>query len=107
MSPSSTTEPAWGNREEQERRRRILVAVAAYAYECRDEPIMSDHEYDHWAELVDPSISTGHPVLDEFFRTEFSPMTGMWIRDHPEIDKIEQTWERYYKNVVLHLRRTR
>ena len=105
MSHSSTIESVWGSREEQERRRRILVSVAAYAYECRDDPIMSDHMYDHWAEQIDVSIDTGHPVLDEFFRTEFSPMTGIWIRDHPEIDKVEATWERYYRNVELYLRR--
>lgn len=103
MSRFSDTD--WGSPVEQERRRRILVSVAAYAYEIQNEPLISDHAFDHYAEQIDVSIDTGRPDLDAFFRAEFSPMTGMWIRNHPELDKIEVTWRRYYHNVVLRLRR--
>ena len=89
----------WGTPEEKERRRRITVAHAAYAYECMDDPIMSDTRYDALAESIDPRMSTGHAVLDTFFREEFTPMTGMWIRDHPEIEGIERLYRRYKRLV--------
>ena len=91
---------AWGTPEERERRNRIQIAVCAYAYECMDAPIIDDATYDWLAEKIDRSIETGHAVLDAFFREEFSPMTGMWIREHPEIDGIERIYRRY-ERVVL------
>lgn len=89
----------WGSPLEKERRRRIVVSHAAYAYEFRQDPIMPDTEYDALAQQIDHHIPTGHPLLDEFFYTQFSPMTGMWIHNHPELDGIEKLYWRY-KRIV-------
>lgn len=79
---------AWGNPVEVERRRRIRLSLWAYAYELQNVSLVSDHVFDEAAKLVDPSVSTGRPTLDQFFRTEFHPDTGMWIRQHPELLKV-------------------
>lgn len=82
---------------EIERHRRIRMAVAAYAYEFLDRPIISDSEFDEECRKIDPSVDTGRPELDYFFRTEFHPDTGSWIHKHPELEKVAQTYERWYK----------
>lgn len=74
----------WGTPEEQERRNRICVSVAAYAYEIADDPVMSDAEYDALALKINPYIMTGHPVFDEFFLVEYQAFTGAWVRKHPD-----------------------
>lgn len=86
----------WGTPLEMEVRRRITVSVAAYAYEIANKPIMSDLTFDWLAQQISPEIGTCHPLIDEFFIDRFSPMTGMWIHDHPELGSIERTFERYY-----------
>lgn len=78
---------------EIERRRRIQVAVWAYAYELMDEPLVSDERYDQVALLINPAISTGHK-LDSFYRTEFTPYTGQWIHNHPDLAGIKRLYER-------------
>ena len=90
----------WGTPIEQEVRRRITVAVAAYAYEVLDISIMADHDFDRLAQTINPQQGTCHPLLDEFFAHRFSPMTGMWIHDHPELPKIKAIFERWYSGVV-------
>lgn len=87
-----TTERPWGLAIEQEVKRRIDLAVATYAYEIADNPIMSDDDWDKMAQFINPRLGTCHPILDEFFAAEFSPMTGMWIHTHPELDKIEKIY---------------
>ncbi len=82
---------------EIERHRRIKMAIAAYAYEFLDSPIISDGEFDAECRKINPSISTGKPDLDLFFRTEFHPDTGSWIHRHPELEKVALTYERWYK----------
>lgn len=74
----------WGSDEEVERRNRIRLAVWAYAYEAHDDPIATDAEFDGLAATIRPEMSTGNPKLDRFFATEFSPITGMWVRAHPD-----------------------
>ena len=81
---------------EIEVRRRISVCVAAYAYEIANKPIMSDLDWDQLAQRVDRSMGTGHPLLDEFFVTQFSPMTAMWIHNHPELGGIKRIFDRYF-----------
>lgn len=91
------------DRASLERKRRILLAVAAYAYEKESESIMTDHEYDRLSLLIDPTIDTGRPELDKFFRTEFSPDTGQWIGAHPEFHKVADLYYKYYmgrENIV-------
>lgn len=72
----------------EQRKLRCRVAYAAYTYEYHSESVMSDEEFDECCKKIDPKISTGNPVMDEFYRTKFSPDTGMWIHEHPEIDRI-------------------
>lgn len=78
-------------------RTRIKLSVAAYAYEICDDPIMSDAEFDALARQVHPMIATGHVVMDFFFRTIFDPSTGVWIRAHPQLDRIADLYRRYYR----------
>jgi hypothetical protein len=73
---------------EIERLRRINVAAWAYAYEVENDPLVDDGIFDAEAKLIRPELSTGHDVLDQFFRTEFSPHTGMWVHKHPEKHKL-------------------
>ena len=68
----------------------------AYAYEFKDS-IMSDHEYDELSRKINPKEKTGNDMMDKFFRTQFQPDTGMWIRTHPEIKKLEYLYKKYYK----------
>lgn len=71
-----------------ERRRRIIVAAWAWAYEVENRPIVDDATYDREAALIRPEIDTGNAVLDAFFRTEFAPHTGAWVHQHPDKDKL-------------------
>jgi hypothetical protein len=90
----------WGLPIEVETRNRITIAIAAYAYEIVDTPIMGDRTFDIIAQSIQPRVGTCHPLVDEFFATQFSPMTGMWIHHHPELPKIKQLYERYYSGVI-------
>lgn len=83
-------------RLEVEVRRRIQVSVGAYAYEIANKPIMSDAQWDQQAAQIDRWMGTCHPLLDEFFVAEFSPMTAMWIHNHPELGGIKRIFTRYY-----------
>ena len=82
----------------QEIRNRIRLSVAAYAYEFKDDPIMSDEDFDKLAKQINPDKKTGNRKLDNFFRKEFSTDTGMWIHKHPEKNKLEQIYENFFKN---------
>ena len=86
------------NISEEERRRRIRLSVAAYAYEVHNDSVMSDGEFDKECLLVDLSVSTGNRKLDNFFKKNFDPSTGSWIHKHPEKNKLEWTYQRVYKN---------
>ena len=81
----------------QEIRNRIRLSVAAYAYEFMNDIIMSDHDYDQLSLQINPQEKTGNELMDKFFKTHFKPDTGMWIRAHPEIKKLEYLYKKYYK----------
>lgn len=85
---------AWGSPEEVERRRRVRLALWAFAYEFKDESLVPDAVFDEEAMRVDPSVSTGHAVLDTFFRTVYTPHSGQWIHEHPELERVEALYER-------------
>jgi len=87
---------------EIERRRRIQISVATYAYEIADRPLMTDAEWDVLAAKIDRRMGTAHPLVDEFFAREFSPMTGMWIHNHPELAGIERLFNRYWSLMRNH-----
>lgn len=86
----------WGSPIEREVRNRIQLSVAAYGYEIADTPIMPDAIFDRLATQINRRMGTCHPLLDEFFAYKFSPMTGMWIHEHPELWGIKRVFERYY-----------
>jgi hypothetical protein len=90
----------WGTKIEREIHRRIKVSIYAYAYEVEDESLVSDAEYDKLSSEINPKIKTGDEFLDDFFADElegFSPHTGQWIHDHPELPKIKKLYEKHFK----------
>lgn len=91
-----TTE-AWGSDIEIERHLRIMATIWAYAYEFMADSLVPDHAYDEVVRMINPKVKTGHEVLDEFFQNWFSPDSGMWIRLHPELDKVDQAYKRLKK----------
>ena len=80
----------------KEIRRRIRIAVAAFAYEIMDDPVMDDAEFDRIAREIDPDQPTGNALLDKFFMIHFEPDTGQWVHKHPEIDKLRFAYENYF-----------
>lgn len=81
----------------EQRRLRIRLSVYAYSYEFKDVSLISDGEYDKLSYLVDTSIETGNPLLDNFFQKEFVPYSGSWVRKHPELDKLGVLWFMYHE----------
>lgn len=79
---------------EEERRARIRISLAAYAYEFMNDSLMTDYDFDELSKRIRPSIATGNEVLDKFFKEKFAPETGMWIHDHPELDKLKALYKR-------------
>ena len=56
---------------EAEIRRRIRLSVAAYAYEYKNDSIMSDALFDEMSNAVDTSVITGNRKMDNFFKKHF------------------------------------
>ena len=81
----------------QEIRNRIRLSVAAYAYEFLNDSIMSDHDFDQLSLQINPQQETGNKKMDDFFKKHFKPDTGMWIRAHPEIGKLNYLYKNFYK----------
>ena len=82
------------SRAEKERRKRINVALWAYAYEIMDEPMVSDFTFDTLCHKIDLSIATNRPDLDEWFCRNFNPDTGQWIHKHPELKRIGELYDK-------------
>ena len=87
----------WGSPQEKETKRRINLAVWAYAYEFDHKSLAPDHTFDFESYCVNLTITTNRPDLDAWFVQNFNPCTGMWIHNHPELDKIKSLYERHYK----------
>lgn len=87
---------AWGSPEEIERRRRIRLAVWAYAYEYLSVSLVDDATFDREAYLVNPKMNTGNARLDRFFRTRFAPFTGQWVHSHPDKHRLAAIAKRYW-----------
>lgn len=86
----------WGLPVEIERRNRIRLSIAAFAYEFESNSIMNDGDFDALAQTIDPKMDTGNEQMDQFFRDHFAPHTGQWIHDHPELDKLRILYNRHY-----------
>jgi hypothetical protein len=78
---------------EIERRRRIRVSLFAYAYEVKDNPLVSDSYFDKLCLEIKPAVGTGKLKLDKFFKNVFEPHTGQWIHKHPELNKVAALYE--------------
>jgi orotate phosphoribosyltransferase len=83
---------------EIERAKRIRVSLWAYAYEEKGHSIVSDVVFDQTCHEIDPSVDTGNPPLDHFFKTCFHPCTGCWIHEHPDLRGIELLYQRLFMN---------
>lgn len=83
--------------KEIETRRRIKIAVWAYAYEFENHSIVSDAVFDVECYQVNLAIETDRPDLDYWFRAWFQPCTGVWIHKHPDLPRIKELYERHYK----------
>jgi hypothetical protein len=90
----SVKEVSWGSKTEVETRRRILLSLWAYAYEFEDDSLVPDHIFDSESKKVDLKIKTNNSKMDKWFAKSFDPSTGMWIKDHPELDKIKEIYNR-------------
>lgn len=77
-------------------RNRIRLSIAAFSYEYRADPILTDAQFDELSKQIQPDLSTGHKLLDTFFREEFNPDTGLWIHKHPELRKLEVIYNKYF-----------
>lgn len=84
------TNKAWGSEIEQERRRRIQVAVWAYAYEIEGSPLVDDATYDSVCSQVNKNLDTGSKKYDAFFKDHFEPYTGMWVHRHPDLKGLKR-----------------
>ena len=71
-----------------ERRNRIKLAVAAYAYEVLDDPVMTDEQFDRLSRQINPTVVTGNLTLDVFFQTIWTPHSGQWVRQHPDLPAV-------------------
>ena len=88
---------SWGSTVEIERRRRIKLSVAAYAYEFHSDSIISDGEFDDLANKINVQITTGNEIMDDFFREHFSSYTGQWIHTHPDLVNLERIYKKVWK----------
>lgn len=82
----------WGRPSEVERRIRIRLCVAAYAYEIANAPLMSDAAFDALAMQSDKSIVTGQH--DMWWWSQFEPHTGQWIHTHPDLTGVARLYRR-------------
>lgn len=83
--------------KEIETRRRIKLSIWAYAYEFENHSVVSDAVYDVESYQVDLSVETDRLDLDYWLRAFFDPSTGLWIHGHPELSRIKQLYERFYR----------
>lgn len=83
-------------RRMKEIRNRIRLSIYAYAYEFKNESLISDGEFDKMALEIEPDIMTSNEKLDKFFFEEFDSSTGQWIHKHPELEKVAKLYDKYY-----------
>ena len=88
---------AWGSPEEVERRSRIRTTLWAYAYEMDSSPLATDQQFDEECLKVNLDQPTGYPLLDQWFRENFTPYTGQWIHKHPDLPAVKRAVQRLRK----------
>lgn len=77
-----------------EKRNRIRLSLAAYAYEIENMSVMTDTQFDDLAKSINPMVLTDNIVLDVFFMAKFTPDSGIWVNEHPELSKLGKLFER-------------
>lgn len=87
----------WGTPKEIETRRRIRLAIWAYAYEFQNHSIVSDAVFDVESYQVNLAIETDRLDLDYWFRANFEPCTGLWIHQHPQLERIGEIYRGNYQ----------
>lgn len=87
---------SWGNPTEIETKKRIKVALAAFAYEFLDDPIMPDGMFDELAYSIDLSVPTTNKKMDAWFVENFMPDTGQWVHKHPDKPRLAYILHQYY-----------
>jgi hypothetical protein len=87
-------------------RRRQLASVT-FGIELRGISIMLESDWDRIAASIDRRVGTCDPVVDEFFITQFSPMTTKWIHHHPLLDVIGGWFDHYRQIMGTHFDFTR
>ena len=100
--PESIVSESQGHRQ---KRYRTKVAVWACAYEYYNESFVHDTVFDTTCRLVNPMIPTDKPELDKWFRKYFDHSTGMWVRKHPELNRLRAICEsiiKYHRKSLLH-----
>lgn len=86
-----------------EKAKRMHVAIYAWLYERYHYSKVDDATYDQLAKEIDVNIQTDRPVLDKFFKEEYSSHTGLWIYRHPELSKVDY-WCRYILDPPPHVK---
>ncbi len=66
----------------EQRRIRLKILAAAYAYEIMNESYMSDSEFDQMCRRVDLNVAVDSH--DQWWRDNFDPSTGSWVHRHPD-----------------------
>ena len=81
----------------QEIKNRIRLSVYAYAYEFMNDSLVDDAEFDRLSQEIDLTITTGNEEMDSFFAREFIADSGMWIRKHPNLERVKELYENFYR----------
>lgn len=87
-----------------ETKRRIVLAVAAWAYENTGETLLSDAAFDKLAYQIRPEVPTVRACMDaagkrkarkhdKFFKETFKPYTGQWVNSHPNKGGLRAIYE--------------
>ena len=90
---TSYTHRKWGSIEEAETKRRIRVALWAYAYEVHSDSLVDDVTFDKECESIDLSVNTLNKDMDTWYRENFDPCTGQWVHNHPNKEGLERLYQ--------------
>lgn len=82
----------WGRPSEVERRIRIRLCIAAYAYEIAAAPLMDDAAFDALAQRSDVTVQTGQ--WDDWWRQCYTLYSGAWIHTHPDLTGVARLYNR-------------
>lgn len=75
-----------------ERRTRVRLCVAAYAYEMGENQTLDDAAFDALALSSDVTIPTGR--FDDWWYDNFNPSSGQWVLSHPDIAGLSYAYGR-------------